>query len=119
MSVHMLVAVSRNTCLDSHSYSRVFLTAGAAQNSCYQGELDMWNEGKMCFRPVRLWLEITSPPVFFSNNHVSKLVRQMCLSNCKQSLVLKYFSGFCVSEILEVVQQQPLCSSEVKLTFSV
>lgn len=67
--VSTYVAVSRNMCLDSHSYSGVFLAARAAQNSCYQDELDTWNEGKMCFSPFRLWLERTS----FTNNHVSKL----------------------------------------------
>lgn len=65
MFVCMSVAVSRNTCLDSSSYGHVFVTAGAARNSYYQCELDTWNEGKMCFCLVRLWLEITSLPVFF------------------------------------------------------
>lgn len=56
----------------------------AAQDSCYQGELSTWHQGKMCFSPIRLCLEII---VFicvfcFSNHHVCKwLVRQVSLGN--------------------------------------
>lgn len=76
MFQHMLVAVSRNMYLDSHSYSSVFLAARATQNSCYQGELDAWNEGKMYFSPFRLWLEITSP--VFSLSVITMSVNSTC-----------------------------------------
>lgn len=80
MFQHTLVAVSRNMCLDSHSYSGVFLAARATQNLCYQGELDTWNEGKMYFSPFRLWLEITSSPVF-SLSVITMSVNSTCKTN--------------------------------------
>lgn len=81
MFLHLLVAVARTMCLDSHSYSGVFLAERAAQNSCYQGELNMWNEGKMCFSPLRLQLEITSSSVFFLS-----VITMSVNSTCKRDV---------------------------------
>lgn len=65
-------------------YSRVFMAASAAQDPCYQGELSTWHQGKMCFNPFRLCLEIIvfTCVFYFSNHYGCKLlVRQVSLGN--------------------------------------